>query len=703
MLNGGVCLRACQVARWSRVIFVRQYARTVVKIDRDLESNKVLNSICSGNRKLLCDQNSQIVKDLGEFIASTNDYRVIKKVKDEISRILPRDYEIIKNNLINLSNEPFILNMIMFEKISKEQYESFLENLRMTINDKSITNIEKLDSLYKLINCQSILFPKLKKGTALVLPDDIHKWFYQNIEKNKTFNHYHFLIENNVSLSSSVNIRKLTIRLLQGSDLEKQLVTFQFFLLRNENNLLEIQEKFISLHNFYDIYNITNTVLKNDKEIFTNGQLNFYLQSVVEKLILYKDVTKNSKDCNKKLAIQFVHFIQQLLIIISKLGDIKLFVTVLKSLIIFMKNNKDIDQKTFLKLLHRPIINIFALLRLNKNQDAILALTSVLSNINIEKNYKFKSFIINELILSLRYFDDPKLICQFFVSAIKTPNPVSLLNDLGIWGSVFHSTTNKISNEIIQNDINNMTKLIPDILKTNSDNLSVPLSELYRVILKTNSIMMKPSEYREFIVTLYINYINFLKLNHKKHYIWKLDTSILKHLLTNIISNSEGKQLAYEILINFYSHKFSKKIRNKGQNCPFSIVLYYNHDLSQIQVAELLNLMDENNIPLSLKICTSMIFRYLKWGDIETAHTWYQKILYTKYSITNMSLIRIIQDNKWEFPTNFDINLLSRKDRNGNIDGTTALTEEETDLLIQESDETLEDDIGDLIDLVKTM
>lgn len=656
------------------------------------------------SRESLFQQGSPDLVKLGKWFVNVQDVKGMKMVKDLLITQFPEEYNKIENNLINISDNPFYLNMVLQSRGSRYQYKLFAEYLQLLADRSNQSNIEKTSRLlYEAIYIQNMLFPSKNLGSALTIPDSIHKWFYDNLSKSSGFQHYMFLIQNDVNLSTGVYSRLFTTRLIQGSELEYQLATFDYFLLRpDEYPLPEVtMEKFVKLHNFYDIYNIINlTINKNKKDTLSQSNLSFYLQALVKKLSYYKDVTsKGGKDNGKQLAIQFVKFVIQTLAITTKLEDIKLFTSLLKSLIIFMKDSPHIDEDSFGKLMHRPIVQMFRLLRAKRDQDAIFQLASTVGRMStIPKTYMFKNMILNELVLSLRYFNDPKLMCQFLISVIKKPNPGELLNNLGLWGTIFHSTCGrKVSAEVLIQDIHGMSNLIPRSLHGELEEISLPLSELYSSLFSTSSLTMGMQLYREFLIQLYMNYITFMEENFKKQCLWKNDSRIIKCFISSVLSHLEDKQLAYELLLDFYSKPFAKKVRNKGKDCPFSIILYDNLGLTPIQVEKVLACMKQNNIPLTFKICTSMVLRYVKWDDIDTAHSWYNKIVYCKFPIMHRTIVNIAQQYKWALPEDLSTEILNNNDINVDISNPS----DELDSLIFEDTHISSNDISDLLSVVK--
>lgn len=675
---------------------------------------KWLEDIPITNNNLMVRNSSEILQLNNWIQQDTTNLSQLLAIKNSLlEKFQLKTYKRIEKNLIEVSNDPTYLEVLLQPRISTKQYQLFINYLQGIISQQGTRSPEEINNeLYNIISSQSMMFKSNKPGASLILPNFVHKWFYENLSKSSTFQHYMFLIDNNIFLSNCEYSRLFTERLLQGSQLEIQLVTFNYFLLRPDTypEINKIKQKFVNLHNFYDIYHIINLTIKGSKkETLSESSLSFYLQALLQKMAYYKDVTSLSGKSNgRQLSIQFVKFVIQLLAITTKLESVTLFKSVLQSLVLFMKNNTYIDDKTFGKLLHRPMVHILQLLRAKGNQDAIFTFVATLAELSkIPKSYMYKKMIMNELVLSLRYFNDPKLICQMLVSSKNNKKTSEILNELGLWGSIFHSNNcKKISDDTLRQEIETMPNLLPKSLRISMiEDISLSLSEIYRSLFSTKSVMMQKDEYREFLVTLYLNYIKYMKNNYTTRNFWKTDTRIIKYFLSSAMSHLQDKQLAYELLMDFYSKPFAKKMRNKGKDCPFSIVLYGHMSLTTIQVNNTLALMEQNEIPLTFKICSSMVFRYLNWHEIDAAYSWYNKIIYSKFPITHEGLIGVCQKYNWELPTDTEIKLLNSKDRQIGYDNNTVVKNNNADedvdslLLDDRTDETAED-VVELMTLV---
>ena len=654
----------------------------------------------------------------------------------ELKRSLKRlytgySYRILSDNLVQLSGYPELLRMSLYRYLGKDQYATFSRNLQSIIESSDAISVQdKRRRIYDLIHLQYTMFSSSRREYCLTLPDAIHKWFSKNLSRDELFGHCLFLIKNRVSLSSSPHIQKLIYRLLRGSELERQLVTFEFFLRRQKKSVdEEILDRFVSLYNFNDMVLIFNSVVRTRKSIiWDNAELNgsvslteFYLQALTQKLVLYRErgssVGGSLNDERKKLAKRFVQFTNELLFLLADRGELTLFMSVFKLLVTFVKENASIlspkDPTSVMNLLHRPIIHSFKLLRANEAQDLIFTLVSTVSQLPFCKTHQFKTRLVYELARSLRYFNDPKLLCQFVVSAIKRPDPVALLNDLGIWGAVFHSNVTVLPMETVQRDMESINRSFPSSMRTDLDRPAPILNEVYRTLLTTSSVVMTPLQYRTLLEKLYLHYRTTLNKSYKSHYMWKQTSGIINRLVSEMLYTVKDPKLAHDTLLDFYTQQFANKIKTEPGNCPFSTVLYgLRHVLTPLEVSQILQLMETLKIPLTFKACVAMIFINLSRHKISEAHTWYKKILVAGFDIRHHSLIEVAQKYSWELPANIDTAALSVQPGEIPIEGTDigvgdigrnkVEPEDETTLLLDAEEEDKSDE-RELVRLIHSL
>lgn len=484
---------------------------------------------------------------------------------------------------------------------------------------------------------------------------------------------------------------------MQGSEMEFQLATFQIFL-HEKSHQSTFHAKFSKLYSFDAMNVLVNKILSSKDFRFIETYLAALLVKM-EQPTMYGNLLST-----KKKQSLFVQFSDTLLYYLSQTGNIEMFLQTFSIVLNYMQKVGMVnDSRSASHLLHRPLHFVLKLLRLKGLQEEVFRFITIIQQVQGKKNTEFNKHIITELISSLRSFNDPKLTCQYILSAFQKFRTGELLNELGIWGSVFHQSPRKLSSATLTEEIKSQEKFLPQSMRIN-DVAGIPvLTELYRVLLSTSARTMGREHFQNFLLELYSNYTVALKQNKFKN--WRHDTGILSVFLHNIRLELGNLKLSYEILKDFYSHDFASKVRTTSHACPFSLVVYKNYEISQLEVSHLLSLMHTNKVPLRFRFCTAMVLRYLKLGNPKEAYTWYKKITYAGFDVRHSVLIKAIVDNGWEYPKNFDESLLDK------IDNTT--TELNDDFLFLEGDGEFDDSgshktrdersLSELIDLVKTL
>ena len=688
------------------------------------------NGNSTSNIPLTTTAKLEIGRLLDELIVS--DTPSLVELKRSLKRLYTGySYRILSDNLVQLSKYPELLKMSLYRYLGKDQYAIFTRNLQTIIESSDATSVqEKKQRIYDLIHLQYTLFSSSRREYCITLPDTVHKWFSKNLSRDELFGHCLFLIKNRVSLSSSPHIQKLIYKLLRGSELERQLVTFEFFLRKQDFSIdREILDRFVSIYNFNDLVLIFNSVVRTRKpRLWDNAELNgsvslteFYLQALTQKLVLYRERGSSARGSlneeRKKLAKRFVQFTDELLFLLADRGELTLFMSVFKLLVAFIRENASTlspqNPTSVMNLLHRPIIYSFKLLRTNEAHDLIFTLVSTVSQLPFCKTHQFKTRLVYELARSLRYFNDPKLLCQFVVSAIKRPDPAALLNDLGIWGAVFHSDATPLPRETLQRDLESINRSFPNGMRTDLDRPAPVLNEVYRTLLTTSSVVMTPLQYRMLLVQLYVQYKATLNKSYKSHYMWKQTSGIINRLVSEILYTVKDPKLAYNTLLDFYSQQFADKIKTEPGNCPFSTVLYGSRKvLTPLEVSQILRLMETLKIPLTFKACVAMIFINLSRHKLSEAHTWYKKILIAGFDIRHHSLIEVAKKYSWELPANVDTavpsdkpgeNLMEGTDiKVGDIERNAVEPEDETTLLLDAEEEDKSDE-RELVKLIHSL
>ncbi|CCF58557.1 hypothetical protein KAFR_0E04060 [Kazachstania africana CBS 2517] len=676
---------------WTRCKGISR-CRWITQVSKTKDRDTIENIVQTSTFNALCDSTNPEIKHLVDSIESSTDYTIIPRLKLQLKKLYPQKYTKITQNLIDSSNSRSFMQMVMYQYVGSKQYESFLSNLRAILSDSRLSDSSKGGKVYEIIKCQRTVFPIVNPPRPLVLPDDVHRWFYEHLSSNEFFKHYYFLISHDVHLSSSKYIKRMTSKLLQGSELERQLATFEYFS-KFENSSM-FKNKFLKLHDFKAMIHLMNNVIKHNRN---SKYIEIFLVEMIKKI---EEISLRNKYNDVHKITTFITFLNELLFIISEIGNLQLFSSVFKILIEFIEFNKELVPKGRLyRFLHVSIHSFFKLLRKQNNnrnyQDAVFTLISVTNNLSVvPKTWNFKKRIVQEIMSSLKYFEDPKIMCLFMISAIKKPDPLPLLNDLGIYGFVFHNDIKHIStsNELLDRkseQLNN--KLLPQSLAVELDNISAILTELYIVLLSTSCTILKASNFENVLVRFYKNYIKYLEANSKKFYLWKHDTGIMNVFIDAALFKLNNFQMAYNFLIDFYSKPCSKRVKITSKNCPFSTIIYSNRfTLTDLQLSELFTLMERNNIPLSFKICTAMLLRNNEKNQIQDAHSWYKKILAANFEIKHFQLIQLIKKHKWELPVGFDLNLFDTLD---SVSSQKFVLDKEDDSLILDDVITNNDDV----------
>ncbi|QLQ80717.1 hypothetical protein HG537_0E00700 [Torulaspora globosa] len=605
-------------------------------------------------RDLVGEKSGQLLK-LSGMIDLISSGREMRRVRNKLQRKFGLSYNTVFSNLLKVVADPSLFRMSMFRRPGWKQYYSFINALRSTISDDGLSNEQKKQKLYRIISFQHDLFPKGgKKGNYLV-PTDVHQWFWENLPKDESFNHLYFLIKNDVHLSSCPYVWNFSKRLMQGSELEMQLATFEIFL-HDKAHQATFQEKFGKLHCFYAMNKLVNKVLSGNDFRFVK----LYLSSLLQKMESLKE--RGGGQDTKSEKKLFSRFNNTFLFYLSKTGNVEMFLQAFEINLQYMRKAHLLKDARFMQEYLYPSLHfILKLLREKGLQEQVFHFIRVIQQVVRIRDPKFNIRIIGELVTSLKSFNDPKLSCQYILSAFNIKETAALLNDLGLWGAIFHGNSVKLSQEMLKAETKVQEKIFPRSLRTQGIPSIPILTELYKVLLSTCARTMARERYQDLVLELYSAYKKALQ--EHKFRTTKHDTGILSIFLYHIRLELNNSKLAFEILKDFYSQKFASSIRCTTKSCPFSYVVYKNYDLSQSDVSHLLHLMQLNRAPLQFRFCTAMVLRYLKLGNVTEAYSWYKKILHAGFQVDHYVLIKAITENGWEYPKNFDMSLLNRIDQ----------------------------------------
>lgn len=600
----------------------------------------------------ICKPGSTQASQLGQLIDELESGHDLRKVRNKLIRKFSLSYEAVNSRLKNAVTDPMLFEMSMYRKLGPKQYLSFTKALKTTIENRDISIEDKKVRLYRIISLQHDLYPEAAKKDGFIISDDVHKWFWDNLPRAESFDHFYFLIKSDIHLSSCPHVRKFTKRLMQGSEMELQLATFQLFL-HDEAHRVTFHNKFSKLYSFGSMIILVNKILNGKDFRF----IKIYLAALLHKMELLKSPQSQSRS-NRAL---FIHFSNTLLYYLAQTGNTQMF---LEAFAIQLKHMQRVglldDSNVASRLLQRSLNFVLKLLRQKGLQEEVFRFIGIIQKVCIDKDRNFNERVIVELMSSLRSFNDPKLTCQYVLSAFKNEKTGQLLNELGIWGAVFHQSPQVLPEKVLSAETKAQEELLPKSLQIDEIPSHAVLTEFYRVILFTNARIMGLEEYQNFLLDLYKNYTKALRL--KKFKGVKHDTGILSVFLHNIRLELSNPKLAYEVLTDFYSHSFASNVRITSKICPFSLVTYKNNHISQMELSNLLYLMQSNGVALRLRFCIAMILRFLELNNLVEARSWYDKILQARFDIKHKLLIKAIRDNGWEYPRNFDMSLLDEID-----------------------------------------
>lgn len=617
------------------------------------------------------------------------DYKIVPSILQELSSLSLEEYKKCKNTLINSSENPTLTKFILTRKNLRYRH-IFWKRLQLIMECDSPRQ-DKIRNMYQVIQYQSQTVMRNNSDQHLRLPEDIHKWFLNNLPLEQVSFHYQFLINNNILLSNSDSMDIFRSKLLQGSEFDIQTATFECLL--DSTDEKTFTSKFMKLNSFSKMLLLTNQVIKRKKQSI----IPIYLAALVEKLnyIKKKNLVTNSS-INELL---FIKFLNELLYFLAETNNVSLFVSVFKITIQYIRDQDISKNPKILNILHRPLLDAVKLFSKNDCQDEIFNLISVIDNLPMNKGHHFLKRFVVQTIKSIRPFNDPKLSLQLAISAVKNPNFPQLLNQLGLVSWIFQSNSVILSSDALKQTITNLEMLVPYSMKVQIQDYSAILTELYLILLQTNFTLNDKEEFRTQVLDLYYKYIAVLVERNSTWNFALHDTGILCIILRNIIFNLNDRSLAYELLINFYSHNFHKNVKYTPSSCPFSHLIYGNTELTSDQLANLFTIMEKNNIPFSFKICAWMVIKLSTSHRIEEAYSWYQKIYYGKFEIRHIPLIKIIKENGWKFPPNFDRNLLdiaATQDRQ-------VPDEEYDDMLFLNQGEGPHTEFKDLLDCISSL
>ncbi|SCW02266.1 LAFE_0F02652g1_1 [Lachancea fermentati] len=564
------------------------------------------------------------------------------------------------------------LSMIFYRHSGTDQYFAFSKKLSAILDSKASTE-EKIDALYRAIRLQHALYPTLARQRGILVPDDVHQWFWVNIPKSKSFTHYYFLIQNDVLLSSP-KCSKFMNRLLKGSEMDIELVTFQIFLHDPKHQEI-FYSKFVTLYNFSQLSTLTNFLI--DRSDFRHTKV--YFSALLSRL--EKHELLDARLAQKERNAVFIKFVTTLLNFLKRTSNHEMFLDTLSMIMTFVHK-----QKLSARFLHYPLLLTLQYLRAADQHSDVLKLISLIQAFPLPRHFKFDQILIGEIISTLRFFNDPKMTISYIITAYTNRNTVQLLNELGIWSLVHYSTVRTLPEQQLKRDgatSDACNIQISKRLKTSVLPNTVVLTELYRITLDFCHASLPEAEFKQIVIDLFRKYKETLQ--RRKNLFYNPDCGILNVFIYNLRYKLREDRLVYEIVKEFYGSGIELP---SNVSSPFGLVLYHNYMLTQSEVSTLLFLMEKNKIPLDFRVIVSMVFRYLKLNQVDEAHLWYQKLLHAGFPINHRSLLKCAIENNWKLPNGVETELLLQE----TCDESASKYEGLEDLL---GDEFFEEDFED--------
>lgn len=630
--------------------------------------------------------NSLEAIQLLKVINSVRDGHEMRKLRNRMKKHFGHNYHLIYPRLRQLSSDPLKLQMALFRNAGRRQYASFTQCLLNILNEADLMDMDKRRKLYNTITFQHDMFPGLNANSAMILPDEVHKWFWEHVPRQESFNHYYFLIKNDVYLSWPRHSWKFVKRMMQGSELELQLASFQLFLYRENHQSIFLQ-KFHKLYSFHAMLLILHRV-------FNANDLRFAK--------VYVAALLRNMEIREPNELSFLRFNNFLLYYLSQTGDIELFFKAFSVELQFIKNS--FNNRDCLKILHRPLLFVLKLLRRQGYHEEFFTVLSVLQKLSLGQSQAFKKHAFTELVTLLRSFNDCKLTIQYVMSAFDRESTGQLFNKLGLWNATFHGNATVLDDYELRSEIESLEGLLPPSMSLKGQPFMAIMTEVYMLVLSTNAKILNKNQYRDLLIGLYGNYTRELQRGlfvHPRH-----DTGILNVFLYHVRYKLDDCKLSFALLQDFYSNGLARNLRVTSNKCPFSIVVYQNNEITQAEINQLLFLMQEAKIPLHFNFCVSMVLRYLQLNNQEEAHSWYQRILHAGFKVEHRLLIRAIRDNQWEYPVGFDKTLVETLDNDdgGMVQDDAFFLEEDNNTAVSMQDNRgLRASLQHIIGLLKTL
>ncbi|AET40247.1 Atp22p Ecym_5504 [Eremothecium cymbalariae DBVPG len=600
---------------------------------------------------------SQVAKrpELKEFISGNlfeNDsVGSFKTLKNKLERKYAAGYSTVIAELSNSMDgklSKVFIDMIFLRRAGRRQYQSFVEVLQTIIN-QPLKAEEKFRMIYYTISLQKALYPTLSENNGVLVPDEIHRWFYQNVQPQEYFNHYYFLIKNNVLLQSHFASLML-LRLLKGSEMDSQLASFQLFLYdKKDKNIFD--KKFTLLYNYYNMHIIINYTIQRGDFRFIQNYFEAMGRRLETKELLNEEIPANARK------LMFMNYTNTMLRYARASNDPKLFFGMFTTFVSSLST--DIDPS----FIHKPLKQVIDYFRENNLPKYVFKVMALLNKFPLaNSNKKFTSLKLGTIVSTLRSFSDVKLTTSYVVRTYRSTKTKYMLNELGLWKLVFDGNIGKLSGSALysaEEDAKVLPIDVPLSMTLNSIPDNCVLCELYQAILNDQRTKLIEQEYRDLVIQLFGLYKNFIVRHRHKFLYYKVNTSVLRTFMHKLRFELHEDKLAYQLLLDFYQ-TIKMKSRSASKYSPFGIMLYKNNSLSQTEVNQALKIMEECSIPLDFKTLTTMVLRCIAMNDIEKAHNWYMKIVNGRFQIKNYDIINAAVSHGWKLPSDVDVSTLSK-------------------------------------------
>lgn len=580
--------------------------------------------------------------ELGSLLGQIENIDEFKTTKRFLMRKLGDKYSFFVQNLINsYPNDKYMRNVIrmfMSRKVGSVQLVAFLNVMNSVFVSKKLSVTEKIDQSYWLINGQCNLFPEFYNKKTITLSNYMHQWYLNYLEPEQYSDHYKFLINSNVNLSSSKYIHKLRSKMLNQGQQNLKLISFQYFLEKDDTKDVFIK-KFIKLYDFISIIQIFSLLVKKNDFRF----IEYYFASLLKSL---EDIKVQSKN---ELLIKFNNL---LLYFLLKQNNVSMFLQVFQYQIKLINLIEGFDPIVKKKICCKPLHMCLVLLRKNGYQEEVFQSFSTFHQLcsnSTRKDRAFKNLLMQELIDIILSFNDPKLVLSYIMSMYHTPNSAKLLNELGLWGIIMHHKRTLLSDTQLKKDFNSIGRFLPasQIVKT------IPpmgiIQKLYQSLLENKYHNAINNEYKSLIIYL------FEKLKNAD--ISKIydSTVILSLLLSSLRKNLREDKLAINLLLEYFEgRKPSEMIRYLHyKRTPFAAALYNNKHITSSQMESIKRLMEENKCPMTFEIYSTLIFHHLKLQQVYEAYAYYKKLLDDGFSVKHHFLIEAAKKYDWELPVGY--------------------------------------------------